>query len=84
VSVRVPFPEKGKNPEEVIKTLNDSKGGDFKWDLGKVFCLTYPVDESHHQFLKEAYGSYISENFLNPMAFGSLKKNGKRSGSYDS
>jgi sphinganine-1-phosphate aldolase len=74
VSVRVPFPEKGRDPQELIDELNNSKGGDAKWDLGKVFCLTYPIDESHHEFLKDAYGAYISENFLNPMAFASLKK----------
>ncbi|WP_417353644.1 hypothetical protein, partial [Flavobacterium alkalisoli] len=74
MSIRVPFPEQGKDPQVIINSLNDLKREDFKWNLGKVFCLTYPVDDSHHDFLKESYGSFISENFLNPMAFESLKK----------
>lgn len=74
MSVRVPFPQEGQDPSEILNQLNNSKDSDFKWNLGKVFCLTYPIDDSHHDFLKEAYGSYISENFLNPMAFESLKK----------
>lgn len=74
MKAKVPFPEAGKSEVDILKALEASKEGNFKWDLGKVFCLTYPVDESHHDFLKEAYGSYISENFLNPMAFESLKK----------
>lgn len=72
--VRVPFPEKGEDPKQIIEKLKGFKENDFKWDLGRVFCLTYPVDDSHHEFLKESYGEYISENFLNPMAFSSLKK----------
>ncbi len=74
MSIRVPFPEQGKDPQVILNSLNDLKREDFKWNLGKVFCLTYPVDDSHHDFLKESYGSFISENFLNPMAFESLKK----------
>lgn len=70
----VTIPEKGITPEELFKQMDEMKGGDYKWDSGKVFCLVYPVDSTHHEFLKESYGKFISENFLNPMAFGSLKK----------
>lgn len=72
--VKVPFPKSGEDPKDVIAKLKSFKQNDYKWELGKVFCLTYPVDDSHHEFLKESYGEYISENFLNPMAFESLKK----------
>jgi len=74
VTIRLPIPEKGRDPKDIINDLKSFKGKDFKWDLGKVFCLTYPIDSGHHDFLKDAYGEYISENFLNPMAFESLKK----------
>lgn len=74
MSVRVPFPKNSTKAEDVIASLKSFKENDFKWNLGKVFCLTYPVDDSHHEFLKETYGEYIGENFLNPMAFASLKK----------
>ncbi len=72
--IRVPFPHKGEKPDQIIKQLKSFKNDDYKWELGKVFCLTYPVGDDHHEFLKESYGEYIGENFLNPMAFQSLKK----------
>lgn len=74
MTIRVPIPEKGRDPKEILNDLKSFKDNDFKWDLGRVFCLTYPIDNTHHDFLKDAYGEYISENFLNPMAFESLKK----------
>lgn len=69
----VRIPSKGKGIDEVYKELDQMKEADFNWNAGKVFCLVYPVDHEHHEFLKESYGKYISENFLNPMAFKSLK-----------
>jgi len=71
---KVTIPKTGISPEELYKEMDALKGDDYKWDSGRVFCLVYPVDENHHEFLKESYGKFISENFLNPMAFGSLKK----------
>lgn len=74
MSNKIQIPETGRNPEEILKDMDSFKANDYDWNKGKVFCLTYPVDNSHHDFLKETYGKFISENFLNPMAFDSLKK----------
>jgi sphinganine-1-phosphate aldolase len=71
---KVIIPKVGRKVSEIFAQMDEIKGDDFKWDHGRVFCLTYPVDEGHHDFLKESYGKFISENFLNPMAFQSLKK----------
>jgi sphinganine-1-phosphate aldolase len=74
MSTDIRIPEKGRKIEEIYAEMEASKVNDYKWEKGRVFCLTYPVDEKHHDFLKESYGMFISENFLNPMAFQSLKK----------
>tara|TARA_B100001971_G_C18267964_1_gene595968 strand:- start:22013 stop:23521 length:1509 start_codon:yes stop_codon:yes gene_type:complete len=71
---KVIIPKAGLSEKEIYDQMDAMKGDDYSWDSGRVFCLVYPVDNSHHNFLKESYGKFISENFLNPMAFGSLKK----------
>ena len=71
---QINIPKEGRDISEIFSEMDAIKENDFKWEKGRVFCLTYPIDENHHDFLKEAYGKFISENFLNPMAFQSLKK----------
>lgn len=74
MSNEISIPKMGRDINEIFSEMEAIKENDFKWEKGRVFCLTYPIDENHHDFLKEAYGKFISENFLNPMAFQSLKK----------
>jgi glutamate/tyrosine decarboxylase-like PLP-dependent enzyme len=74
VTIKISRPKSGRDPSEILTEMDNLKCNDYEWNKGKVFCLTYPVDDSHHDFLKETYGKFISENFLNPMAFDSLKK----------
>lgn len=74
MSNEIKIPKKGRDIKEIYAEMDASKSEDFQWNKGKVFCLTYPIDDDHHEFLKETYGKFISENFLNPMAFKSLKK----------
>jgi sphinganine-1-phosphate aldolase len=74
MTIKIEIPESGRDIADIYKEMDAIKEDDFKWKKGKVFCLTYPLDDNHHDFLKESYGKFISENFLNPMAFKSLKK----------
>ena len=74
MSNEIRIPAKGRDINEIFKEMDAIKEHDFKWKAGRVFCLTYPLDDAHHEFLKDSYGKFISENFLNPMAFKSLKK----------
>jgi len=74
MSNEIKMPKEGRPVKDILNELDSIKENDFKWEQGKVFCLTYPVDDTHHEFLKESYGKFISENFLNPMAYQSLKK----------
>jgi sphinganine-1-phosphate aldolase len=74
MSTEISIPKTGRAVEDIYQEMEAIKSSDYKWDKGRVFCLTYPVDDHHHEFLKESYGKFISENFLNPMAFQSLKK----------
>jgi glutamate/tyrosine decarboxylase-like PLP-dependent enzyme len=74
MSNEIRIPAKGRDIDDIFKEMDAIKEHDFKWKAGRVFCLTYPLDDAHHEFLKDSYGKFISENFLNPMAFKSLKK----------
>lgn len=71
---RVKLPEHGVSREEVLARLRELKERDAKWRDGRVFSLVYHVGEEHTGLLHEAYGMFLSENALNPMAFPSLKR----------
>ncbi|QFU75707.1 aspartate aminotransferase family protein [Halioglobus maricola] len=68
------MPEKGRAGDEVLTELTAFKGEDPRYKEGRVWSLVYYLDETHSDFIKEAYHSYSSENGLNPGAFKSLKK----------
>jgi glutamate/tyrosine decarboxylase-like PLP-dependent enzyme len=68
------IPQKGVDRQELLDTLQTMKSEDGDWRSGKVWSLVYHGGEEHLQLLKDAYCTYISENFLNPMVFKSLKK----------
>lgn len=71
---RVKLPAQGAPREEVLRRLRELKERDAKWRDGRVFSLVYHVGDEHAELLKEAYGMFLSENALNPMAFPSLKR----------
>ncbi len=68
------IPLKGIASEEILETMSSFKEGDVDWKGGKVWSLVYHVSDEHTQLLKDAYNAFFSENYLNPMAFASLKR----------
>lgn len=68
------IPEAGVPREQIRSELDALRQGDADWRGARTFSLVYHRDDEHSAFLKEAYGKFFSENFLNPMAFKSLKK----------
>lgn len=68
------IPLQGVEKEEILESMKQMTTSDAKWREGRVFCLVYHADEQHEEFLKEAHGMFFSENGLNPMAFGSLRR----------
>ena len=68
------IPAQGGTPEEILATMTALKQGDADWHSGRTFSLVYHGGEEHLHLLREAYGLFISENLLNPMAFKSLKR----------
>ena len=68
------IPKNGVPHEEILNTLKEEqKKGDIKPQSGRVFGLSYLVDEEHTEFLKRAYSLYFEANALNPMSYPSLK-----------
>jgi glutamate/tyrosine decarboxylase-like PLP-dependent enzyme len=70
----VTIPTTGEPRAEVLERMRSMKTGDADWRGGRTWSLVYHGGEEHEALLKEAYGLFISENFLNPMAFKSLKR----------
>lgn len=60
--------------DEVLATLRAMRGDDAKWKDGKTFSLVYFAGDEVSSLLKEAYGEFIAENGLSPVAFPSLRK----------
>ena len=68
------IPKNGPGYKEILEKMDTIKGEDLDWYHGRTFSLVYHLSDDHHHFLQNSYGKFISENFLNPMAFKSLKK----------
>ena len=68
------IPVKGEGKAEVLQRIRDLQEGDVSWKEGRTWSMVYYIDEDHLQLIKEAYGAYLSENFLNPFAFKGLRK----------
>ncbi len=68
------LPEVGYDPELILDKLKSSKHGNADWREGRTWSLVYHKDAEHEKFLKEAYASHFSENYLNPMAFSNLRQ----------
>ncbi len=68
------IPEKGLPQGEVLEMLRRFKEGDANYKDSKIWSLVYYLGEEHTRFLNDAYGTFFSENALNPMAFKSLKR----------
>lgn len=68
------IPQQGQDREALLKEMRTFADGDANWRDGKTWSLVYHLDDGHSQFIKDAYTTFFSENFLNPMAFKSLKR----------
>ena len=70
----VVIPPKGQPKKQLLDTMQAMKSGDADFKTGRVWSLVYHGGEKHERLLKDAYNLFIAENFLNPMAFKSLKR----------
>ena len=68
------IPETGVPRAEILEQLISHSGQDANYRDARTWSLVYHLNDDHTDFLKEAYGTYFSENALNPMAFKSLKQ----------
>ena len=70
----ISIPESGRSKKAIIKEMKSFRREDADFRNAKTWSLVYYLNDDHTDFLKEAYGTYFSENGLNPMAFKSLKR----------
>lgn len=68
------IPEVGHDAEAILTEMRAIAEGDARWRDGRVFCLVYSAGETHERLIKDAHHLFFSENGLNPMAFGSLRR----------
>ncbi len=68
------LPETGVPEQELMAELDRIKESDLDWKRGRSFSLIYNAGEELMRVGNEAYGKFILENGLSPMAFPSLLK----------
>jgi glutamate/tyrosine decarboxylase-like PLP-dependent enzyme len=68
------LPKQGQPVDEVLTRLRARRDHDAKWKDGRTFSLVYFAGDEVSTLLKAAYGEFISENGLSPMAFPSLRE----------
>src|SRR5579871_684314 len=68
------LPKQGLSRDDVLARLKAMRGDDARWREGRTFSLVYYASEQVEALLREAYGLYLSENALSPLAFPSLKQ----------
>lgn len=72
--VTLSLPETGQDTTQLLKEMQSIASSDANWRDGKTWSLVYHLGKEHDDFIKSAYMTFFSENFLNPMAFKSLKR----------
>lgn len=68
------MPMNGRKHNEILTEMRSFGRDDANYKEGRTWSLVYYLGKEHTDFLKEAFGTYFSENALNPMAFNSLKR----------
>ncbi|HLL03368.1 MAG TPA: aspartate aminotransferase family protein [Myxococcaceae bacterium] len=68
------LPKTKRTREDVLSELRAMHADDARWKDGRTFSLVYYVDEEHSRLLREAYGEFMAENGLSPIAFPSLRR----------
>ncbi len=66
------MPEKGRGWDEVRAEMIARGGGDVDWRSGKTAVYVFNAGEDIHHVQHDAYGLYMAENGLGPLAFPSL------------
>ena len=70
---RKTLPTRGRAARDVLAEMSGFRKRDADWHGGRTFSLVYHDTDEHLQLLREAYGMFLAENALNPMAFPSLR-----------
>ena len=68
------LPKSGASHDEVLKQMRQMRAEDAKWKDGRTFSLVYFAGDDVSALLKDAYGEFMAENGLSPMAFPSLRR----------
>lgn len=66
------MPERGRSWDEVRAEMVARGGGDVDWRSGRTAVYVFNAGEDIHAVQHEAYGLYMAENGLGPLAFPSL------------
>ena len=68
------LPENGRNSADILEELRGFASQDPDYKAGRIWSLTYYLDQELETFLGQAYQAFSGANGLNPSAFKSLKR----------
>jgi sphinganine-1-phosphate aldolase len=66
------MPQQGRDWDELRAEMIARGGGDVDWRSGKTAVYVFNAGEDIHHVQHEAYGMFMAENGLGPLAFPSL------------
>jgi len=72
--MRIDLPKTGTQWPELKSRMLEYAKGDVRWREGKTAVYVFNAGPEVEQVQKEAYGLFMSENGLGPLAFPSLKR----------
>lgn len=73
--MRTRFPAKGRAAGEILRELEDMKGGDADWKSGRVPLYVFGATPEVEAIGKAAFNAFFTENALGARrAFGSLRR----------
>ena len=68
------LPPTGASHDEVLNQMRQMRADDAKWKDGRTFSLVYFAGDDVSALLKDAFGEFMAENGLSPLAFPSLRR----------
>ena len=68
------IPLEGIAHDKIFSHMENLRGDDCNYRDGKTFSMVYHLGGRHEELMKTVVSSYLEENYLNPMAFQSIRK----------
>src|SRR4030042_2890180 len=71
---KVPFPEKSRDTNSVLQSMEQIRQNDQEWKTGKMFGFVFNPGDEPAKLIEEAFMKFAHVNRLSPTSFPSLRR----------